>query len=350
MENIRPIKTALCSFGMSGWVFHAPFVHAHPGFELSAVWERSKNLSQQRYPQVIVYRTLEEMLADDTIELVIVNTPNITHFDYCTKALQAGKHVICEKPFTVTVAEAETLMELASTQNKTLSVYQNRRYDSDYKTIQWVLQQQLLGDVVEAEFHFDRFKEELSPKLHKEIPGEGTGALYDLGSHLIDQALQLFGWPDALFADIVAMRPISQVDDYFEILFYYPNKRVRLKASYQVREALPGYIIHGSKGSFIKPKTDMQETQLQQHLLPTAAGYGVEPLSEKGWLHTEKNGEVIREQIPSFNGNYMEYYEGIFNAIRKQQALPVSTVEATNVIRIIEAAFESSAAQKVIQL
>lgn len=350
MENIQPIKTALCSFGMSGWVFHAPFVHAHPGFELTAVWERSKNLSQEKYPNVIVYRSLEAMLADESIELVIVNTPNITHFEYCSKALKAGKHVVCEKPFTVTVAEATALIELAATQNKQLSVYHNRRYDSDFKTIRSVVDQQLLGEMVEAEFHFDRFKEVLSPKLHKEIPGEGTGALYDLGSHLIDQALQLFGWPTALFADIVAMRAVSKVDDYFEILLYYPKSRVRLKASYQVREALPGYILHGSKGSFIKSKTDMQETQLQQQLLPTAAGYGVEPLSEKGWLHTEKNGEVIREQIPSFDGNYMEYYEGIFQAIRNHKALPVTAAEATNVIRIIEAAFESSNNKKVVTL
>jgi predicted dehydrogenase len=350
MNDTQPIKTALCSFGMSGWVFHAPFVHAHPGFELTAVWERSKNLSQQSYPQVTVYRTLDEMLADASIELVIVNTPNITHFEYCSKALLAGKHVICEKPFTVTVAEAESLMALAKEHNRIISVYHNRRYDSDYKTIQSVLQQHLLGDVVEAEFHFDRFKDALSPKLHKEIPGQGTGALYDLGSHLIDQALQLFGWPVALFADIVAMRPISQVDDYFEILMYYPNKRVRLKASYQVREALPGYIIHGNKGSFIKAKTDVQETQLQQQLLPTAAGYGIEPLIERGWLHTQINGEIIREQVPSFDGNYMEYYEGIFNSVRHNQPLPVTASEATNVIKIIEAAFKSHESQKVIRL
>ena len=350
MANLQPIKTALCSFGMSGWVFHAPFVNAHPGFELTAVWERSKNLSQQSYPQVTVYRTLDEMLADASIELVIVNTPNITHFEYCSKALLAGKHVICEKPFTVTVQEAETLMALAKEHKKLISVYHNRRYDSDYKTIQSILQQHLLGDVVEAEFRFDRFKDNLSPKLHKEIPSEGNGALYDLGSHLIDQALQLFGWPEALFADIVAMRTISQVDDYFEVLLYYPNQRVRLKASYQVREALPGYIIHGNKGSFIKAKTDVQETQLQQHILPTAIGYGVEPLSEQGWLHTEKEGEIIREQVPSFDGNYMEYYEGIFNSIRHQQPLPVLAAEATQVIKIIEAAFESNITKKVVTL
>lgn len=249
-----PIKTALCSFGMSGLVFHSPFLSINPGFNFYAVWERTKNEAQKKFPNVITYRTLDEMLSDELVELVIVNTPNYTHFEYARKALQAGKHVIVEKPFTVTVKEAQELIDLAKKENKILSVYQNRRYDSDYKTIKKVLDKKLLGEVVEAEFHFDRYREELSPKQHKEIPGPGTGVLYDLGAHLIDQALQLFGWPSKLFADIRIIRPVSKVDDYFEVLLYYPNLRVRLKASYSVREALPGYIIHGLKGSFIKPK------------------------------------------------------------------------------------------------
>ncbi len=350
MKNMQPINTAICSFGMSGWVFHAPFINSHPGFRFYAVWERSKNLAQEKYPDVKVYRTLEEMLADESVELVVVNTPNATHYDYTKQALLAGKHVICEKPFTVTVAQAEELIQTAATQNKQLSVFQNRRYDSDYRTIKKVLDEKLLGDIVEAEFHFDRYKEELSPKLHKEIPTPGTGSLYDLGSHLIDQALQLFGMPQAVFADIDAMRPVSQVDDYFEILFYYTSSRVRIKASYQVREALPGYVIHGSKGSFIKPKTDMQEAQLQSGMLPTADGYGTEPASEKGLLHTEVNGKVIKEYIPSLKGNYTDYYEGVYQAIRNNQPVPVTAEDGMKVIKIIEAAFQSSKERRVIDL
>lgn len=347
---MQPINTAICSFGMSGWVFHAPFIHAHPGFKFYAVWERSKDLAQAKYPAVKVYRTLEAMLQDEQVELVIVNTPNITHYDYTKQVLLAGKHVVCEKPFTVTVAQADELIALAVQQQKQLSVYQNRRYDSDYRTIRSVLDQQLLGNIVEAEFHFDRFKDELSPKLHKETAMPGTGALYDLGSHLIDQALQLFGMPTAVFADIVAMRPISQVDDYFEVLLYYPHSRVRIKGSYQVREALPGYVIHGSKGSLIKPKTDVQEAQLQAGMLPTDAAYGIEPETEKGLLHTEINGQLSRAYIPSLKGNYMDYYEGVYQAIRHQQAVPVSGTDGKKVIQIIEAAFKSSAERRVIDL
>lgn len=347
---MKKINAALCSFGMSGWVFHAPFLTTHPGFNFYGVWERSKDLARQRYPAVKVFRSLEEMLADESIDLVIVNTPNATHYDYCRAALLAGKHVICEKPFTVTVAEADELIALAQQQYKLISVFHNRRYDSDYKTIKHVLDQQLLGNIVEAEFHFDRYKEELSPKLHKETAARGVGAMYDLGSHLIDQALQLFGWPQALFADITAMRPISQVDDYFEILLYYPRSRVRLKGSYQVREALPGYIIHGSKGSFIKPKTDVQEMQLQSGILPTDAAYGVEPATEKGLLHTEKDGKITREYIDSFKGNYSEYYEAIYQAVLHHKPLPVAAEEGRDVIRILEAALRSAELQSRIDL
>ena len=347
---MQQINTAICSFGMSGWVFHAPFINAHPGFNFYAVVERSKNLAKEKYPSVKVFRSVEEMLADENIELVVVNTPNKTHYEFTKLALLAGKHVICEKPFTVNLAEAEELILLAARQQKKLSVFHNRRYDSDYKTIQTILQQHLLGEMVEAEFHFDRFKEELSPKLHKEIPGEGTGTLYDLGSHLIDQALQLFGMPEALFADIVAMRPVSKVDDYFELLLYYPTSRVRIKASYQVREALPGYVLHGSKGSFIKPKTDVQEAQLQAGMLPSDAGYGVEPDSEKGLLHTEVNGNITREYVPSLKGNYTEYYEGIYQSICNDAPLPVTADDGKKVILIIEAAIKSSREKKVITI
>src|SRR5450432_1729640 len=195
---MTPIKTALCSFGVSGWVFHAPFIHLNPGFNLYAVWERSKNLAEKKYPGVKTYRLLEDMLADNSVELVIVNTPNLTHYEYTKKALQAGKHVIVEKPFTITVDEGEELIALAEKQNKKLSVYQNRRYDSDFKILKKVIREQLLGEIVEAEMHFDRFKDELSPKVHKEVPGPGNGILFDLGSHLIDQALQLFGMPEKI--------------------------------------------------------------------------------------------------------------------------------------------------------
>lgn len=347
---MQPINTALCSFGMSGWVFHAPFINAHPGFNFYSVLERTKNLAQEIYPSVKTYRSLDEMLADTSIELVVCNAPNATHYEFAKKALLAGKHVVVEKPFTIEFAEAEELVELAHQQQRVLSVFHNRRWDSDFKTVKKICKEGSLGNIVEAEFHYDRFKEELSPKLHKETPGPGTGALYDLGSHLIDQALHLFGMPDAVFADIAIMRSISKVDDYFELLLYYPTCRVRLKSTYVARESVPSFVLHGTKGSFLKSRSDVQEAMLQHHVQPTAPGYGIEKEEDYGLLHTEINGELIRKRVPSEEGNYMQYYDELFNAIRNNDTVPVAAEDGLNVIKIIKAAFESDKQKKVVTL
>jgi len=344
----QPVRTALCSFGMSGWVFHAPFIAINPGFELYAVWERTKNLSQTKYPGVKIVRSLEEMLSDPSIELVVVNTPNATHYEYTKKVLQAGKHVIVEKPFTITVAEGEELIQLAKERNRIITVYQNRRFDSDYRTVKKIVDEGWLGQIVEAEIHYDRYKEEIGPKLHKETPGPGTGLLYDLGSHLLDQAIQFFGMPESIFADIAIMRKVSKVDDYMELLLFYPGLRVRVKSSYVVREALPSYVFHGTKGSFIKARTDVQEVMLQASVVPGGPEWGVEPDSEKGLLHTEKDGKIIREYIPSLKGNYGDYYDQLYKAIRENAPVPVTAEQGLNIIRIIEAAYESNRDKKVV--
>lgn len=338
---MTPINTAICSFGMSGLVFHAPFISTNPRFNFYAVWERTKNLAQQKYPDVRTFRSLEEMLEDKHVELVIVNTPNYTHFEYAQKALQAGKHVIVEKPFTVTVEEGMELIKTAIANKRVLSVYQNRRYDSDFKTMKRVIEGNLLGDLVEMEMDFKRFKSSPGPKLHKVLPGPGAGIFYDLGAHLIDQALQLFGMPDEVFADIRILRPEAKVDDYFEVLLYYKTLRVRLKASHVAREGLPGYIIQGQKGSFIKPNTDVQEKELIKGVLPDRTDWGIEPESEMGLLHTEIDGEVVKKYINSEAGNYNEYYNGMYESIRNDAPLPVTAEEGLQVIEIIQAAFES---------
>ncbi len=347
---MKSINTALCSFGMSGWVFHAPFLHVHPGFNLYGVWERTKNLAQEKYPGIKTFRTLEDMLADDAIELVIVNTPSGTHYEYSKQALQAGKHIVVEKPFTPTAAQARELIDLAKLKNKKISVYQNRRYDSDYRTVKKILDEGWLGKIVDAEIHYDRFNAGLSHKVHKETPGPGVGCLYDLGSHLIDQALQLFGMPVAIFADIAINRPGSKVDDYFDLKLLYPTHRMTLKSSYFVRESLPGYIFHGMKGSFIKAKTDVQELCLQAGKLPGGEDWGKEPDSEKGLLNTEKDGKVIRQYIDSLRGNYADYYDEMYKAIVNNKNVPVFAEDGMLVIKVIEAAFQSNKEKKVIAL
>ncbi len=344
-----PIKTALLSFGVSGRAFHAPFLELHPGFELYGIWERTQSLSREYYPHVKIFRSMEEMLEDTSIELVVVNTPTATHFDFAKKVLEAGKHAVVEKAFTTTTEEALQLKALAAEKGKMLSVFQNRRWDSDFKTVKKVVSENLLGEIVEAEIHFDRFKEALSPKPHKEIPGPGTGILNDLSPHLIDQSIQLFGKPEAIFADLRMTRPGSRVDDYFEILLYYPGLRVRLKSGYQVREPLPAYIFYGRKGSFLKSRADVQETNLMAGMKPNLTDWGTEPLAEQGLLHTEIDGKVIRERIPTLQGNYYDYYEGIFQHIRNGQAIPVSAEDGILVMQVIDAAFKSNSTRKVIK-
>ena len=343
-----PIKTAICSFGMSGKTFHAPFLHVNPGFEFYSVWEREKNLVAAIYPTVRIYRTLEELLADPLVELVIVNTPNYTHYDYAKKALEAGKHVIVEKPFTVTEQEGLELIALADKKGVKLSAYQSRRFDSDYRTVKRVVDSGVLGKIVEAEIHYDRFTPTLSPKVHKETPGPGRGLLYDLGSHLIDQVLQLFGDPQAVFADLFIIRDNSQVDDYMEVLLYYPGLRVRLKSSYLVREPLPAYSVFGHKGTFLKTRADVQEKHLLAGEMPGGPQWGIEPESERGLLHTEIDGKEVREKVPTERGNAMDFFDGIYKAIRENAPLPVTAEQGVRIIRVIEKAYESRAAGRVV--
>ena len=347
---MTPIKTALLSFGMSGKVFHAPFINVHPGFELAGSWERSKRIINDFYPGVTSYPSLEALLADSSVELVIVNTPTATHYDYARQALLAGKHVIVEKAFTTTVEEAVELKNLAEKLNKKIAVFQNRRWDSDFKTVQKIITEGWLGDIVEAEIHYERYKPEPSPKLHKEIKSPGSGILKDLGPHIIDSALCLFGIPDAVFGDIRFTRPASEVDDWFDILLFYKNLRVRLKSGLLVREALPGFIVHGTKGSFLKSRTDVQETHLLLGEVPNTTDWGIEPAADRGFLHTEKDGEIIKEKVVSLPGNYAGFYDGVYKALRFDNQMPVTAGEGINVMRIIEAAVKSCEEKRIVTL
>jgi scyllo-inositol 2-dehydrogenase (NADP+) len=351
-QNIdHKIKVALCSFGMSGKLFHAPFIDVHPCFELYAVWERSKLLAQEIYPTINSYRTFDELLDDDAIELVVVNTPNATHFEYAKKALLAGKHVIVEKPFTVTLKEAEELVALSSKGKSKLSVYHNRRWDSDFKTVKKVLESGVLGEIIDVEFHFDRYKKVLSPKIHKELPAPGAGVLHDLGSHLIDSALQLFGAPNAVFGDLRKVRPVTKIDDHMDVILFYPNMRIRLKSGYLAKEPVPSFIIHGVNGSFLKPRTDVQELDLQSGKKPGTKDWGTEPDKENGLIHYElPNGTVIKEKIISERGDYMDYYNGIYKAIVENDPMPVTAEEGMLVMKIIDAAIISNRQKKVIKL
>lgn len=348
MAKIIPVRTALCSFGMSGRIFHAPFLKVSPLYNCSAVLERTKNESKKYFPGVRIYRSIEELIEDAGIELVIVNTPNFTHFDFAKKALKAGKHVVVEKPFTITAKEGIQLKKLAEKKNKVLSVYQNRRYDSDYRTVKKILGRGDLGMVTEVEMRFDRYKLHPGNKVHKETPGPGTGSLYDLGSHLLDQAIQLFGMPDKIFADIDIIREDSRVDDYFELLLFYPGLRVRIHSTYLALSELPGYVLFGTTGAFVKPKTNIQENRLSAGGMPVGKDWGVEPKAEYGILNTYDGRRRYEKIIVSERGNYMDYYKQLFQTIRNDGAVPVSADDGIKVIHLIEMAYKSSSQKKVL--
>ncbi len=348
------VKVGLCAFGMSGKVFHAPFLNEHPGFFLSAIVERTKEESKQKYPNATIFRSVEEMLQSADIDLVVVNTPVQTHFEYVVKALEAGKNVIVEKPFTVTRIEAEALVQLAKDKNLFLSVYQNRRYDRDYFQVQDVLNAGKLGTLKEVEIRFDRFRTGPSAKAHKENPELcGSGALHDLGSHLIDQAMQLFGNPEKLFADVFSMKGQGFANDYFEILLYYKDDlRVRLKSTVFSKEAHYAYSLHGDKGSFLQERTDGQENELVLGAIPTYNEDWVKPLKDPDGILNYLNEDSVFERLVTSSepGNYMDYYQGIYEHIVLGYALPSPGSEIIQNMKIIEASLKSAAEGKVVLL
>ena len=347
------VKVGLCAFGMSGKVFHAPFLKEHPGFFMAAVAERSKEESSAKYPEAKIYKSVEEMLQHADIDLVVVNTPVQTHFDYVMKAMEAGKNVIVEKPFTLNAAEAEELVQLAKEKNLFLSVYQNRRFDRDYLQVQKILEEGKLGNLKEVEIRFDRFRTEASGKDHKENPKlEGSGSLHDLGSHLIDQAIQLFGFPEKMFADVFSMKGSAFANDYFELLFYYKNDlRVRIKSSVFSKEAHYAYIIHGENGSFLQERTDTQESELVSGAIPIYGKDWTKPVSEPDGIlnYLNENSETERILTTSDPGNYMNYYQEIYEHIVFGGSLPSPGTEIVQNMKIIEAALESSAKGRIVE-
>jgi scyllo-inositol 2-dehydrogenase (NADP+) len=341
-----PIRTGLVSFGISSRTFHAPFLTTNPGFELVKVVERNGNESEKIYPGVTVVRSLEDLLADDSIELVVITSPNPTHHPFAKSAMEAGKHVVLEKPFANTPEEAMDLVKTSERTGKTCSVYHNRRYVCDFLTMQQILDERLLGDVHEFEAHYDRYRP--NPRtygLWREETLPGSGVLYDLGSHLIDQSLYLFGLPQRIIADIRRQKSYSQVDDYFDIRLDYGWLKVLLKSGMLVREMGPRYMIHGTLGSFIKYGEDPQEERLKAGELPVGDAWCYELEASYGLLHTEINGKVVKERYPSLRGNFGWFYTNLRETIRNGAPLQEKPEHGYNVVRMIELAFESSAAQ-----
>jgi scyllo-inositol 2-dehydrogenase (NADP+) len=342
----QPIKTALLSYGMSGEIFHAPLISSLAGFELSLIVQRKTHSARERYPDVRIVKSVEAAIADPEIELVVVNTPNETHFDLANAALMAGKHVVVEKPFTVDPSEGRNLIETARMRNRVLSVFQNRRWDGDFMTVQKIVREGAVGKVVEFEAHYDRFRNYIEPNTWKEEKRPGTGILYNLGSHMLDQVLVLFGMPQYIDARIGIQRPGGFVDDYYDIRMEYPEHLAIVKSSYLVKAELPRYIVHGTEGSFIKLGLDPQEQDLKEKKDPGSHGWGREAEVYWGRLETISGTRTV-ETIP---GNYKAFYENVYHAIRNGGELSVKPGEALDVIRLISLCYESASLRKAMKV
>jgi len=343
------IKTALCSFGMSGQVFHGPLLKVDPNYEVVKVLERTHHRSGKLFPDAQVVTDLAPLLTEE-VALVVVNTPDHLHYPMAKAALEAGKHVVIEKPFTIRSAEGEELIALAKAKGCLLTVFQNRRWDGDFLTVQKLLESGLLGEVVEVESHFDRFRNYIPQGTWKEDAELGTGNLYNLGSHLIDQAVVLFGAPESVWCDMGATRQDSKVTDYFHLILKYPSVRFILKSGYLVKQPGPRFAVQGSQGSFVKHGLDPQEDTMKAGQLPEGGQWGQEPESEWGSLQTSVNGLELKGKIETLAGDYRIFYNKLHKSIKKGGELPVRAEDSLLGLKIIEAAIESHEKRRWIDL
>ncbi len=341
---MKPIKTALIGYGMSGRIFHAPFIHMLPEFELSVISTSNPDAVQlinKRYPITKVVPDAAQILNDKDIDLVFVLTPNQTHYELAKAALLAGKNVVVDKPFTVTTQEAEELIELAKKQHKLLTVYQNRRWTADFKTVKKIIAGGKLGRIVEYSACFDRYVPFIRPKKWKEENVPASGILYDLGAHLIDQVLHLFGMPEEVSCKIQYQRENTKIDDYFLMTLQYPGLVVNLHSGFLVRMPGPNFAIHGTNGSFVKYGLDVQEGELDKGITPNSLNFGKEPQNQWGTLICDIDGLPMTATVESESGSYVDFFTNLQKALSGEEELAVKPEEARDVIRIIEAGFRS---------
>ncbi len=351
---ISNIRTGIIGYGLSGRVFHAPFIDVVEGYELTKISTANPErmaLAKERYPTTEIVPGGKEIIEDPNIDLVLVTSPNTDHFRWAKEALLAGKHAVVEKPFTIDVAEADELIDIAKKQEKILTVYHNRRFTSDTKTVKKLIDSGLLGEIVDYETHFDRFRLDPRPRgAWREEALPGSGIFYDLGSHLIDQALWFFGMPTAVTAEINSQRPWAQMDDHFDVRLHYPTFTATLKSGMICRIPGPTYLLHGRNGSFVKYGLDVQEATLDGGAKPIGKEWGREPKEIWGTLNVEYNGVKIQGKIESEHGDYREYFINLRDAIHGKAELAVKPEEAREVIRIIELAFQSSEEKRTIEV
>lgn len=344
------LNVALCSYGMSGKVFHAPLITAEAGLILHTILQRNEPTALADYPQVNIVKTFEEILTNPDIHLVVVNTPNELHYPMTKAALQAGKHVVVEKPFILDLDQGHELIALARSQQKILSVFQNKRLESDHLDVQKIIESGALGRVVEVEWHYDRYRTMVTHKKWKEDKVPGSGTWFDLGIHMVDSMLCLFGKPNAVSADMRSLRRTEGSTDYFNTCFHYADMRVILRSSTYVSEKGATVAMHGDKGSFLKFGQDVQEAQMICGLIPGAAGWAQPGEDNYGVLHTHNNGEAARTIIPGQRGCYEHYYQNIVNAISGNASLAFLPQQSLLGVKLLLAGEESARQHCLINL
>lgn len=351
-ENVHDrkiIHTAVVGFGLSGKVFHAPLLRAHKGFRIGAFVSKSA-LAHERYPDSKIYTRFEEVLKDTQIDLVVICTPHQLHLTQTIESLNAGKHVVVEKPVALNPADFKMMMKTAGKTRKLLIPFHNRRWDGDFLTIRHIIASGSLGQLVDYESRFDRYSPRVSRAEWRYLVSEAGGTLYDLGPHLIDQAIVLFGKPNAVFANLRFLRQNSQANDGFDLTLFYDNLSVALKAGVFVKEPGPRFQVHGTLGSFLKYGLDPQEGRLKENFSRSLKGIGKDKKQDYGILNCIVNGETSRQKFPTIQGNYQGFYDNVFDAIVHGAPQEVKMEEALMGLEIIEAAFKSYETGKIIDL
>jgi scyllo-inositol 2-dehydrogenase (NADP+) len=338
------IDVGLVGFGLAGRAFHAPVISAVPGLRLAAIVQRQGSEAANSYPDARIVRSLEELLAIPTIRLVVIATPNETHHSFARQCLAAGRDVLVDKPFTTTLKEAVDLIEFAKQCGRLLTVYQSRRYDGDFQAILRLAGSGALGCIVRFETHYDRFRPNLKPNAWREQKAPGAGILFDIAPHLIDHAMQLFGRPEAITADVRTEREGAQADDAFDILLHYPNNlRALLGSSILAIAQRPRFTLFGTQGAFFKQSFDPTESNLRFGKIPKEGPWGAEPEENWGVLTLPNaDGTTSQRRIPGANTDYRNYYANLRNAILGRATPAVTHQQALDVMQALEMARESS--------
>lgn len=331
-----PIRVALIGYGYSGRTFHAPLVAAVDGLELRLVSSRDAARVEADIPGIVVSSDPEAVATSDAVDLVVVASPNDSHAPLARAALAAGKHVVVDKPFTLDLAEARELAALAEERGLLLSVFHNRRWDSDFLSVERAVSDGEIGTVTHFESHFDRFRPQVRDRW-RERDGPGSGVWFDLGPHLVDQAMLLFGPPDRVQANLFCQRLGALADDWAHVVLDYPDRRAVLHASMLAAGGAPRFALHGTAGSLVKALPDPQEGQLLAGMRPGAPGWGEDP--DPLVVHEPGGGRRMR---PAVAGDQRRYYAGIVDALSGSGTHPVTSVQAVAVMAVIEAATVSA--------